>query len=167
MRSVAAFLILSLPLVAVAKDATPDTPFYKDAAEAGLAEVKAGKLASTHGASADVKEFGAMMVKDHGAANKKLAAIASTKGVKMPTEPGLMHKASEKILKMKSGDSFDKSYIEGQIKDHEATVDLLKKEIANGQDPDAKAFASEVLPKVEMHLEKIRSIATAHGVSQG
>ena len=164
MKITVALLLLSLPLAALAKDASPDSSFYKDAAEAGIAEVEAGKLASAQGTSQDVKDFAAMMVKDHTAANEKLKGIAMAKGVKLPTEPGVKHKAMKKMLEMKSGESFDKSYIEGQIKDHKDTAELLQKEIDSGQDAEAKAFASETLPKVKMHLEKIQQIATAHGV---
>jgi hypothetical protein len=35
---------------------------------------------------------------------------------------------------------------------------LLKKEIAGGQDSDAKAFAAAILPTVESHLKAARSV---------
>jgi putative membrane protein len=164
MKHFVAAMLFSLPLAVLAKDATTDESFYKGVAEAGIAEVEAGKLALSKGNSQDVKDFAAMMVKDHSTANDKLKAIATSKGVKLPTEPGLLHKAMKKKMDMKSGDSFDKDYIEGQIKDHKGTADLLKKEIDNGKDADAKAFASEILPKVQTHLEKIQQIAASHGV---
>jgi putative membrane protein len=67
------------------------------------------------------------------------------------------------MLDAKSGASFDKDYVNGQIKDHKDTIDLLKKEIATGQDPEAKAFASQTLPTVEAHLAKINQIAASMG----
>ena len=165
MKSIVATLFLALPLMAAAKD-NPDASFFKNAAEAGIAEVEAGKLALEKGSSAAVKEFAAMMVKDHSAANDKLKAIATTKGVKLPDEPGLKHKAMKKVLEMKSGEAFDKSYIQGQIKDHKDTADLLKKELDDGKDAEARAFASETLPKVKMHLEKIQQIAASAGIKE-
>ena len=60
---------------------------------------------------------------------------------------------------LKSGTSFDADYIEGQVKAHQDTLDLLQKEIDSGQDPDAKAFAKEILPKVKMHLEHAHKLA--------
>jgi len=47
--------------------------------DAGIAEVVAGEDAQMKGSSAAVKEFAAMMVKDHTAANSKLSAIAAKK----------------------------------------------------------------------------------------
>jgi putative membrane protein len=156
-------MVLGLPLVAYGKDANPDESFYKNAAEAGIAEVVAGEDAQSKGSSQAVKDFGAMMVQDHTAANNKLKSIATKKGVELPTEPGVKHKAMKKMLDTKSGASFDKDYVNGQIKDHKDTIDLLKKEIATGQDPEAKAFASQTLPTVEAHLAKINQIAASMG----
>ena len=44
-------------------------------------------------------------------------------------------------------------------------IELLQKEIDGGKDPDAKAFATETLPKVKAHLDKITKIAADAGVS--
>jgi putative membrane protein len=67
---------------------------------------------------------------------------------------------------MESGETFDKSYIKGQIKAHQDTAALLKKEIASGKDAEAQAFAKSVLPTVQSHLKAINAIATAEGVSK-
>jgi putative membrane protein len=156
-------IALSFPFVAIGKDSNPDESFFKSAAEAGLAEVAAGEDAQSKGSSQSVKDFGAMMVHDHTAANNKLKSIATSKGIELPAEPGIKHKAMKKAMDMKSGASFDKDYVNGQIKDHKDTIDLLKKEIATGKDPEAKAFASDTLPKVEAHLGKINQIAASMG----
>ena len=51
----------------------------------GLAEVQLGELAQRQGASNQVKQFGAQMVKDHGQANQELKSIAAAKGLDLPT----------------------------------------------------------------------------------
>jgi putative membrane protein len=158
-------LAFCMPLVALGKEANPDESFFKKAAEAGLAEVAAGQDAQSKGSSPAVKDFGAMMVKDHTAANRKLEAIAASKGVELPTEPGVKHKAMKKAMDMKSGASFDKSYVNGQIKDHKDTIELLQKEIDTGKDPEAKAFALQTLPIVQGHLDKVNQIAASLGSS--
>lgn len=156
-------ILFTLPAVTLAAS-NPDESFFKDAAQAGMAEVAAGHLAESKGTSPAVKEFGAMMVKDHTAANAKLKNIAAAKGVDLPDSPSLMEKAMNKKTDMKSGDSFDTDYIKGQVKAHKDTIDLLQKEIDSGQDPDAKAFATSTLPKVKAHLEKISKIAADAGI---
>ncbi len=163
MKAILFALACSLPLAAFAAD-NPDESFFKKAAEAGMAEVEAGHMAQEKGSSQAVKDFGAMMVKDHTAANNKLKKIAAAQNVKLPDSAGMMNKAKEKKADLKSGDSFDKDYIKGQIKAHEDTIELLQKEIDSGQDPQAQAFAKETLPKVKAHLEKINQIAASEGV---
>jgi putative membrane protein len=106
-----------------------------------------------------------MMVKDHTEANSKLEGIASTKSVHLPTTSSVGHMATKGKLEVLTGETFDKSYIKGQIKAHRETAALLKKEIASGQDAEAKAFAKETLPKVQAHLKKIQTIAAEAGVT--
>ncbi len=55
--------------------------------------------------------------------------------------------ATKAKLEVLSGSTFDKSYIKSQISAHRDTIALLRKEISSGQDPDAKAFASEIYPR--------------------
>jgi putative membrane protein len=70
-------------------------------------------------------------------------------------------------LDVLSGDTYDKSYIKSQIKAHRQAIALFKKEIASGQDPDAKAFATATLPTLRMHLKAIRSVAADAGMTAG
>jgi putative membrane protein len=164
MKKLLALVMVGLPIVSFAAS-NPDESFFKDAAQAGMAEVATGRTAEEKGTSQDVKEFGAMMVKDHTAANAKLKKIAVNKGIELPDSPSMMQKATNKKTDLHSGDSFDKDYIQGQIKAHKDTIELLQKEIDSGKDPDGKAFAAETLPKVKAHLDKITKIAAAAGVS--
>jgi putative membrane protein len=156
-------LMLSLPMIAMAAS-NPDASFYKNAAEGGIAEVDAGRLAQEKGNSQQVKDFGAMMVKDHSAANEKLQALASSKGITLPTSASVGQMATKAKLDVLSGDTFDKSYVKGQISAHRQTVALFHKEISSGQDADAKAFATATLPTVRAHLKAITAIATDMGI---
>ena len=145
---------------------SPDASFYKNAAEGGIAEVEAGKLAQQKSSNPDVKNFGAMMVKDHTAANEKLKALADSKSINLPSSSSVGQMADKTKLEVLTGDTFDKSYIKGQISAHQDTIALFKKEIASGQDADAKAFAKKTLPTVRAHLKAINAIAAGAGVTK-
>src|SRR5258708_3833029 len=69
-----------------------DKQFITKAAQAGHAEVAAGKIAAGKSTSDEVKKFGDQMVQDHGKAGDELSAIAKTKGVTPPSEPDAAHK---------------------------------------------------------------------------
>src|SRR4029450_3766441 len=68
---------------AVAQDAKQaghaDQLFVQQASSGGLAEVRAGQLATERAASAEVKQFGQQMVTDHTKANQELATLAQAK----------------------------------------------------------------------------------------
>jgi len=164
MKRLVATLVLVFPFAAFGADSSPDSAFYKNAAEGGLSEVELGNLAQKKSNNESVKDFGAMMVKDHTAANNKLEDVAASKNISLPTSASVGQMATKAKLEVLSGDTFDKSYIKGMIKDHEEAIAMFKKEAASGQDADAKAFAVATLPTLRAHLKKIKGIATAAGV---
>ena len=162
------FVILALAAaapLALAAESSPDTSFYRALAEGGMTEVDLAKLAEQKTENPKIKDFAAMMVQDHSAANEKLESLASSKRVPVPRTLGASQMGTKSTLESLHGQSFDKSYIKSQVKAHEDTVALLEKEISSGQDPDAKAFAQSVLPTVQHHLEAARSLAAEEGVS--
>jgi putative membrane protein len=126
--------------------------------------VELGKLAREKSASQSVKDFAAMMVADHSAANEQLKGIAATKDIKLPESPSIAQKTTKTKLELLSGARFDKSYIKGMIKDHEQEIKEFQKEAATGRDPEAKAFARSTLPTLQTHLNKIQSIAQSAGL---
>ena len=160
-------LALALPGALVAAADNPDAAFYRKAAEGGIAEVELGKLAQEKSTNQSVKDFGAMMVTDHTAANEKLKAIAERNGIKLPTSPSVGQMAAKTKLEVLSGNTFDKSYIKGMVKDHQEDIEEFQKEAISGQDPDAKAYAAATLPTLKKHLKSIQAIAVAQGVDVG
>ncbi len=94
-----------------------------------------------------------------------LKSIAASKDVSLPSSASVGQMAIKAKLDVLSGDTFDKSYIKSQVKAHQQTIALFKKEIATGQDPDAKTFATDTLPTVRSHLKAIKKIAADEGVS--
>src|SRR3982074_2539969 len=88
---------LALPVLVFAAD-NPDASFYNKAAEGGMAEVELGKLAQDKSPTQSVKDFGAMMIKDHSAAYEKLKAIAEGKNIKLPTSPSVGQMATKTKL---------------------------------------------------------------------
>jgi putative membrane protein len=154
MNVIATVLVVGLSAVAFSAYSA-DEDFYAKLAQAGRAEVAAGKLANMKATTDPVRDFGLTMVKDHGAANRKLEDLAKSKGIELPKTPGDQHRADYKALQSAVGGRFDKTYLDGQVKAHEEAVQLLKSEISSGQDADAKKLAEELLPMDEAHLKEI------------
>lgn len=136
----------------------PDTVFAAKAAVGGMAEVALGKMAASKGTDAQVKDFGNMMITDHGKANDELKNIATAKNISLPASLDAEHQAKSDSLSKLSGKDFDKGYVEVMIEGHKKTLALMQSEAANGKDAELKAFAAKSAPVVQMHLDHIQKI---------
>jgi putative membrane protein len=127
--------------------------FMEKAAVGGLMEVEAGKIAQTQASSQGVKDFAALMVKDHSAANKELMGIAEKKSVTLPTSLPAAEQQHLDAMRKMSGADFDKHYIGMMVQDHDKTVSLFK---AGSRNPDTEVsgFATKTLPIIEAHAQK-------------
>lgn len=142
-----------------------DTKFAMAAAHGGAAEVEMGKIAAEKAKDPDVKAFGQQMVDDHSKANEKLMSVAKDESLTLPSEPNAKQKAMCSRLKALSGAAFDRAYVNSMVKDHTEDVQEFTKESTSGADPKIKDFATETLPVIQGHLDKIKSIQAKMGGS--
>lgn len=132
--------------------------FLTEAASGGMMEVELGKLAQEKSTNAKVKDFGAMMVKDHSKANDELKQLAMSKNVFLPDAPLQKHQDKIDKLREKSGADFDKDYVDMMVSDHKEDVDAFQDAADNLEDADVKAFATKTLPVLKAHLQSIQQI---------
>lgn len=135
-----------------------DSKFAVEAASGGMLEVQLGELAQQKANSQRVKDFGAMMVRDHSKANDELKSLAGMKNVTLPPAPGEDHMDHIKKLTGKSGKEFDKEYVNLMIDDHEKDIKAFEDASNNAKDADIKAFATKTLPTLRAHLDSIQVI---------
>ncbi|MDB6142724.1 MAG: putative outer membrane protein [Pseudomonas sp.] len=150
-------LALLLSLASTWVYAAAPAVFVDDASAKGLAEIETSKLALQKSQSDDIQQFATMMIDDHTAANKKLADIANGLQVKMASEAELMDKAKKMILEYRDG-SFDKAYVNNQVKAHEDTIKLFQDEEKTSQTPELTAFVKATLPKLQHHLDMAKQL---------
>jgi len=133
---------------------TADQSFAVNTAVAGMTEIQAGQLAEQKGMTQDVKDYGAMMIKDHTAAADKLKAIATQKNITLPS--ALSPDAQKNIdeLQSDSGKKFDKAYLAMMVSDHKKVISAFEDESKNGSDADIRAFADSTLHTLHQHLDK-------------
>jgi putative membrane protein len=137
---------------------TADIIFLQQLSIGGRAEVELGKLADERSSVASIDNFGRHMVEDHGKANSKVASLARSAHVNLPTELDAEHVAARGELSALKGSAFDLRYVESQIKDHQKTVQLLVHEIGSGQHGAVRQFAADTLPGVMEHLEMAQTV---------
>jgi putative membrane protein len=142
---------------------SPDTAFAINAAQGGLAEVKLGQLATEKAVNPDVKAFGQQMVDDHTKANDHLKSVAQSENMTLPADVNAKQQAMYDKLSKLSGADFDKAYVKDMVKDHEEDVKEFQKEATNGKDPEIQSFATQTLPIIQGHLNKIKGIQAKMG----
>jgi putative membrane protein len=130
-----------------------DTKFAVAAADGGMYEVEVGKLALKNGTAAEVKQLAQMMVDDHGKANEELKAAAQAKNITLPAT--LSQDKQDKIndLSKKTGNDFDKAYLDAMVDAHKDDIDKFEKQANDGNDADLKAWAAGKVPTLKHHLE--------------
>jgi putative membrane protein len=150
--------LLTLGLTAVGARAADDarindSAFVRKASGAGIAEIKAGEIATQRANDAKVKAFAQRVIDDHTRANKELERLASRKGWTLSNT--IDEKCQKELDKLSSttAQEFDRTYMEGQLKAHEEAVKLFQSESENGQDADLKAWAGKILPTLREHLQ--------------
>ncbi|MGN6179109.1 MAG: DUF4142 domain-containing protein [Mucilaginibacter sp.] len=137
---------------------TQDTHFAIAAINGGTTEVLLGRLAIKNGKSKEVKNFGAMMVKDHGKVNDKLLKLIKDKNITLPSLPDEQERALINKLSQMSGIDFDRAYVKVMVDDHRQDVQEFTSETKKLQDPDLKNFAIKTLPVLQNHLDEINAI---------
>ena len=132
-----------------------------------MLEVRLGEIAKQKGTKEDVKDFGAMMVTDHGKAGEDLKAVAAKLDVTLPSDLNAEQKAALERLSELTGAAFDKAYVDEMVKAHSKDVSAFQKASKNAKDAEVKAFAQRTLPVIIAHLNKVKTMMESGGEKTG
>jgi putative membrane protein len=137
--------------------ATDPQGFVDQQAASDMFEIESGRLAQQSGKSQEVKDFGAMLVKDHTKSTADLkAAAGQEQGVTVA--PKLTAKQQSDLDALKgAGENFDRTFKTQQIAAHTQALALLQKQAQSGTGA-LKDFAAKTAPVVEAHLGQARQL---------
>ncbi len=135
-----------------------DAGFMVKATSGNQLEVILGQLAQTNAASAGVKSFGQMMIKDHSEGEKELRGLAASKQIILPDTISNDQKKERDDLQKKTGREFDKAYVKLMVSDHKEDIDEFQKASQEANDPDIKALAAKMVPILQMHLDSVQAL---------
>jgi putative membrane protein len=152
-----------------ANDANPNTAatvvtdekssnFLTKAANSGMAEVQLAKLAQQKATIDAVKNFAAMLERDHSAANNQVKNLAGQRNVALPASPSEDKQKMYTDMEKMTGKGFDKEYISMMVKSHNDGINLFEDTRSNASDIDVKNFADKTLPTLKMHLDSAKAI---------
>jgi putative membrane protein len=117
--------------------------------QADVKEVQAGKIAQKNGQSKAVRDYGAMLVKDHTAGDKKVAALATKENIDLRAAtpaPG-----ANDMGTMASGPDFDKKFAQEMLDDHRKDLAAVTEARNTTNDPELKKLLGDTIPTLEKH----------------
>jgi len=131
--------------------AQSDEDFIKTAIGINLGEIQMGQLAQKNGSTAGVREFGAMLVRDHTASNQDAVALAKKHNVTAPNAPSDEDQKMYQDLTGKREAEFNKTFAQDMVDGHQKAVKLFTDESSSASG-DIKSFADKTIPKLKQHL---------------
>jgi putative membrane protein len=159
-RTLIAAAVLPAGLLAFAR---PATPAIDDAAIVGIFDIAntwdiaTGSLAAQKATRQDVKDFGAMLARDHKSVQGQGRDLAGKLKV-TPTPVAndfplkVQHEAAMKKLEGLSGPAFDKAFLEHEVAYHKAVVDAVTTTLLPAiKNAELKAFVEKVAPAFVAH----------------
>ena len=93
--------------------------------------------------------------------------LAQKKGVKPDENVDGKHQRNLHDLRQKSGDDFDREYMEQMVQDHEGAMKMGEKIAKEAKDPEIKALAQKAAPHIKQHLEEARKLRASLNASAG
>ncbi|GLQ79730.1 membrane protein [Mesorhizobium huakuii] len=141
--------------------------FTRTLVSASRFEIDSSKLAEKKGVAADVKDFAALMVKDHTKAGEDFKAAlekSQTTASVTPQGPQLLPNDQAMLdqLKALDGDAFQAKYITLQTQAHKQAVAMVSTYAQSGDDPALKEFAKKTLETLKMHEMHLKDLAAVH-----
>ncbi|ABS64324.1 conserved hypothetical protein [Parvibaculum lavamentivorans DS-1] len=141
--------------------------YVNKAALGDLFEIQSSEIALSRSGNDDIKAFAEMMVEDHTASSDKLSAAVSEGGSRAQIPTTLDPAHEEKISQLRNADEgeFDALYLEMQEEAHEKALQLHRAYAANGDDEALRNIADEMVPVIEGHHEKVKSLRESEDAS--
>lgn len=120
------------------------------------ADIETGQLAMERGSTKEVRDFGAMLARDHRTVQQQGRDLVQRLGV-TPTPPkddasARAHAEAMAMLRAKSGLDFDKAFLDHEVKFHQDVIDAMNGTLLPAiQNPDLRDLVVKVAPAFDAH----------------
>lgn len=140
--------------------AAPSTAqgFVQRVAMSDLYEITAAKLVLSRNAPENIKSFAQAMVDAHQQTTQTLKGLASSDSVSITD--GMTAEQQDWIADLNKASDTDlaKTYLDQQVKAHQAALKLMNDYAADGDVANLKAFAQMTAPMVQDHLSRAQGL---------
>jgi putative membrane protein len=122
------------------------TRFLTEAAHATTSEIEVSRLATERASDPRVRQYAAMMVRDHTAGAQQLRGLARAQDIDVPERPDEAHIKTAANLEELSGSQFDREYMSLMVADHAKLLSEFQDKAAGARDPQVRAWAGSQVP---------------------
>jgi putative membrane protein len=137
------------------KAAEKEAQFLVDVVGSNYGEIKLARLGHQRASNSELKDVARNLERDHEALLNDLKALASKKGITIPTEENGDSKDKLKELTDEKASVFDKEWCETLMDSHRTSITKFENAENEISDPDLKSFVSSVLPKLRTHHDRL------------
>jgi putative membrane protein len=149
----------------------PSAPALDDATivaifdAANTADIETGELGATKGSTKTIRDFGAMLARDHKAVRQQGRDLAKKLGV-TPTPPKDDNSAKDHAAVMKklsglSGAEFDKAFLQSEVGYHDAVIGAIQSTLLPAiQNDELKQLVVKVAPAFAAHRDAAKNLLT-------
>jgi putative membrane protein len=162
--AVAAALVAIAPLYAQNKAAKLDDPTIVAIFDAANTwDIQTGELAAKNGSTKEIRDFGAMLARDHKNVRQQGRDLAKKLNV-TPTPPkdfamAKDHDAAMKKLESLKGKEFDKAFLQHEVAYHKAVIDAVTTTLLPAlQNAEVKDLVTKVAPAFKAHEDAAQNI---------
>lgn len=129
---------------------------------ANTADIETGALAEARGSAKEVRDFGAMLARDHKMVRQQGRDLAAKLGV-TPTPPkdegAKDHAAAMAQLRSLKGAEFDRAFLRHEVEFHQAVIDAINGTLLPAiQNGELKALVEKVAPAFQAHMAMAQEI---------
>lgn len=139
--------------------ATPaEQDFMIKAAQANLAEIDMARIIMQKSQNKDLRDFANMIQSDHTDALEDLTDLMRDKGMSPPNTLSPEIKVDIEKMTALSGPDLDREFANAMVADHQKALEMFRDQANIAQSPDVRKYAEDLIPKLEMHLEKAQKL---------
>jgi putative membrane protein len=142
----------------------PDKLYVVMAAIDNQSEIQLGQLAQQKAQNDDVKQIAQKMVQDHQKADQQLKEVAQKIGIQIPESLPMTKQQELTVFQSLNGKQFDQQYISHLRAAHAMCVSQTSDEAQLAQNEQVKQYASQQLPMLEEHSQRLEKCAVALGL---
>jgi len=130
---------------------------------ANTADVETGALAEKRASTKELRDFGAMLARDHKMVRQQGRDLAAKLGV-TPTPPkddqgARDHAAAMARLRTLEGAEFDRAFLQHEIAFHQAVIDAINGTLLPAiQNEELKALVEKVAPAFQAHTQMAQEL---------